>query len=165
MVSLNGTLLVQFVNFFLLVVLLRMFAYKPLLAIMNERKQRIANDLSSAEEARIASEALLAKYQQMQKDANVKAEAIISEAEKNAEQLAQAHLSELREQLAREKSIAHKEISLERERILSEIRSEVVVISMAVAEQVLRRELSAAVEDSYIDDAIARLGSKSVGLQ
>lgn len=165
MVSLNGTLFVQFLNFFILVAILAKFAYKPLLKVMDERRNRIESDLENAKKARIAAEHLQEEYKQHIKKARQDAEEIIDEAKQNAEQLAQAHLTELREQLAREKELAHKEIALERERVISEIRSEVVAISMAVAEKVIRKELTAPVDDSYINDAIAKMDSKGVGLQ
>lgn len=44
-----GTILAQMLNFFILVWLLARFAYKPLLAMMTERKERIAKDLEAAE--------------------------------------------------------------------------------------------------------------------
>ena len=46
-----GTILAQMLNFFILVWLLARFAYKPLLAMMTERKERIAKDLEAAEKA------------------------------------------------------------------------------------------------------------------
>ena len=42
-----GTILAQMLNFFILVWLLARFAYKPLLAMMTERKERIAKDLEA----------------------------------------------------------------------------------------------------------------------
>ena len=46
-----GTILAQMLNFFILVWLLARFAYKPLLAMMTERKERIAKDLEAAEKS------------------------------------------------------------------------------------------------------------------
>lgn len=131
---------------------------------MAERRQRIEDDLANAEKARIAAEHLQEEYKQNIKEARQEAQKIIDEAQKNAEQLAQTHLSELRDQLAREKEMAHKEIKLERERVLSELRSEVVTISMAVAEKVLRKEITAGIDDGFINDAIGKIDSKGVGL-
>ena len=54
-----GTILAQMLNFFILVWLLARFAYKPLLAMMTERKERIAKDLEAAEQARAETEKFL----------------------------------------------------------------------------------------------------------
>ncbi|WP_443867600.1 ATP synthase F0 subunit B, partial [Megasphaera sp.] len=42
MVSINGTLLFQFINFFVLVAILAKFAYKPLLKLLEVRRIKIA---------------------------------------------------------------------------------------------------------------------------
>ena len=57
-----GTILAQMLNFFILVWLLARFAYKPLLAMMTERKERIAKDLEAAEQARAETEKCKADY-------------------------------------------------------------------------------------------------------
>ncbi len=57
-----GTILAQMLNFFILVWLLARFAYKPLLAMMTERKERIAKDLEAAEKARVEAEGFKADY-------------------------------------------------------------------------------------------------------
>lgn len=165
MITLNGTLFVQFLNFFILVAILAKFAYKPILRVMEERRQKIANDLASAEEARIAAEHLQEEYKQQIVKAHQEAKEIVDRAMKNAEELAQARLEELRAQIAREQENARKEISLERDRVLAEIRQEVVGISMAVAGKVIRKELSEKDNEMFIHEAIDKLNGQSVGLQ
>jgi len=49
-----GTILAQMLNFFILVWLLARFAYKPLLAMMTERKERIAKDLEALQAEHVA---------------------------------------------------------------------------------------------------------------
>ena len=51
-----GTILAQMLNFFILVWILHRFAYKPLVGMMNARKEQIANDLASAEQSRLEAE-------------------------------------------------------------------------------------------------------------
>ena len=62
MVDLNGTVIAKFLNFFILVAILAKFAYKPICGVMEERKNRIANDLETAEQARTDAEAMKAEY-------------------------------------------------------------------------------------------------------
>ena len=56
MVSINGTLLFQFINFFVLVAILAKFAYKPLLKVLEDRRNKIASDLDNAAKARETAE-------------------------------------------------------------------------------------------------------------
>lgn len=62
MVNFNATLIAQILNFLVLVIVLAKFAYKPLCNIMDERKNKIASDLESAEKAKTDAEAVKAEY-------------------------------------------------------------------------------------------------------
>ena len=85
MISINGTLLFQFLNFFVLVAILAKFAYKPMLKVLEERRNKISSDLNDAEQSRLAAEKLKADYEQQLQTAQEKAQAIIDKAVKQAE--------------------------------------------------------------------------------
>ena len=80
MVDLNGTLVLQILNFIVLVLILAKYAYKPLLQTMEERKRRIENDLTSAEQAREEAAALKAEYTAQLQEARKEAQGIIETA-------------------------------------------------------------------------------------
>ena len=141
MVSLNGTLLFQFINFFILVAILAKFAYKPLLKVLEERRNKIASDLDEAAKARQDADKLKADYEAQIRDAQAKAQAIVDKAVKQADKEAQAQLDAIRAQIAREKQIAQTEIANEREAAIREMRKEVVTLSMAVAEKLLKKNM------------------------
>ena len=82
MISINGTLLFQFLNFFVLVAILAKFAYKPMLKVLEERRNKISSDLNDAEQSRLAAEKLKADYEQQLQTAQEKAQAIIDKAVK-----------------------------------------------------------------------------------
>lgn len=164
MIELNGTLLAQFINFFILVAILAKFAYKPILKVMQERQERIANDLEGAEKARISAEQLEIKYKEQLTAARREAQAIVDKAAKQAEVQTQAQLAEVREQIAREKTQAQAEIIREREKAMRELRQEVVSLSVAVAGKVIGKNIDAGANSGLIHEAIEKLDSKSVGL-
>ena len=62
MVDVNATLIAQILNFLVLLAILAKFAYKPLLKAMDDRRNRIINDLDSAEQTRLDAEALKEQY-------------------------------------------------------------------------------------------------------
>lgn len=128
MVDINGTLIFQFVNFIVLVLILAKFAYKPLLKVMEERRERIEIDLHEAAQAKEDAAQLKADYEQQLRDARAQAQAIVDKAVKVADQEAQAHVQAIREQIAREKEIAQAEIVNEREIALKQMRQEVVFL-------------------------------------
>ena len=63
MVDLNGTLLMQIVNFIILCPILGHFCYKPVLKVLDDRKARIKNDLDSAAQSKAAAEELKVSYE------------------------------------------------------------------------------------------------------
>ena len=70
MIDINGTLLIQFLNFFVLVAILAKFAYKPILKTLEDRRNKIASDLNNAQAARDAAEKMKADYQEQIKNAH-----------------------------------------------------------------------------------------------
>ena len=164
MVELNGTLLVQSINFFILVAILAKFAYKPLLKVMEARSERIARDLTGAEEAKAKAEALRVEYEAQLADARREAQMIIEKAVKQAEADSQAQIKELREQLAREKEQARQDIVREREKAMRQLREEVVTLSVAIAGKVVAKEIDSKANAALINDAIEKLDGKAIGL-
>ena len=157
MVSLNGTLLFQFINFFILVAILAKFAYKPLLKVLEERRNKIASDLDEAAKARQDADKLKADYEAQIRDAQAKAQAIVDKAFKQADKEAQAQLDAIRAQIAREKQIAQTEIANEREAAIREMRKEVVTLSMAVAEKLLKKNMDTDMNAKLVAECINQL--------
>ena len=85
MVNLNATLIAQILNFLFLVFVLAKFAYKPLLNIMEERKNKIAADLEAADAAKAEAEAVKSEYAAKLADARQEAQAIVEAARKSAQ--------------------------------------------------------------------------------
>ena len=162
MISINGTLLFQFLNFFVLVAILAKFAYKPMLKVLEERRNKISSDLNDAEQSRLAAEKLKADYEQQLQTAQEKAQAIIDKAVKQAEAEGQAQLDAIRTQIAREKELAHAEIVSEREAALREMRQEVVSLSMAVAEKLLEKNMNTDMNSKLIKECMERMDAKQL---
>ena len=164
MVELNGTLIAQFLNFFILVAVLAKFAYKPLLQVMQERQERIEGDLKGAEEANARAQQLEAECKAQLQAARQEAQAIIEKAEKQIEADTAAQLTEVRAQIAREKDQAQQEIAREREAAMRRIREEVVTLSVALAGKVVGKNMDSDANARLINEAIKKLDGKSIGL-
>ena len=76
MVELNGTLLIQIINFVILCAILGHFCYKPVLKVLDERKNRIKSDLDSAAASKADAEKLKESYEEQLRDAQAKAQEI-----------------------------------------------------------------------------------------
>lgn len=160
MVSINGTLIFQIINFVVLVAILARFAYKPLLKVLEERREKISSDLDSAAKNRAEAEKLKADYEKQLQNARAEAQAIIDKAVKQADKEAQAQLDAIRAQIDREKQVAQAEIKNEREAAIKEMRNEVVNLSMAVAEKLLQKNMDTAINAKLVADCIQKLDAR-----
>ncbi|HUD48868.1 MAG TPA: F0F1 ATP synthase subunit B [Candidatus Baltobacteraceae bacterium] len=125
--------LAQVVSFSLVAFLLFKFAYKPILTILEERRQRIAEGLANAD--KIKQE--LARTQAMQREvlekANVQATKLIEEARAAA---ARVQEQETQKAIAQAEQIitkAREATTLERQRMLTDLKREVVGLVVQVA--------------------------------
>ena len=159
-----GTILAQMLNFFILVWLLARFGYKPLLAMMTERKERIAKDLEAAEKARAEAEEFKADYAAQISNARVEAQQIVEKAIQEAENTTREQLATAREQIEQEKNRARQDIAIERDRAMNSLRNEVVSLSVAMAGKVVAKDMNSETNTKLIEDAIRQLDSKTIGL-
>ena len=85
----------QVVSFSIVVLLLKRFAYKPILALLEERRQRIAEGLLNAEKIKQQLSEAERRYEEILAKANVDAQKLIDEARESS-----AHLAERKQQEA-----------------------------------------------------------------
>ena len=159
-----GTILAQMLNFFILVWILARFAYKPLVSMMQERKERIAKDLADAQAARNEAEQFKADYAAQIANARQEAQQIVEKAVQQAEATTREQLAAAREQIEREKERARQDIVNERDRAINNLRNEVISLSVAMATKVVAKDMDSETNTKLIEDAIAKLDSKTIGL-
>ena len=159
-----GTILAQMLNFFILVWILARFAYKPLVSMMQERKERIAKDLADAQVARNEAEQFKADYAAQIANARQEAQQIVEKAVQQAEATTREQLAAAREQIEHEKERARQDIVNERDRAMNNLRNEVISLSVAMATKVVAKDMDSETNTKLIEDAIAKLDSKTIGL-
>lgn len=136
-----GTLLVQIINFAIVLVVLSAWLYKPLTNVLRKRRATIEKGL---EDARVASEA----RENAEKDAaSILAEAqtnaaqIIRDAKEKAEETGRSVKADVEVDIAKMRKDAMIEIEAERERALSEIRTHVATLAIAAAQKLVGEAL------------------------
>lgn len=159
-----GTILAQMLNFFILVWILHRFAYKPLVGMMNARKEQIANDLASAEQSRLEAEQIKADYAAQIAKARQEAQEIVEKAHHQAKLSTAEEVAAARSQIENEKERARQDIAIERDRAMNSLRNEVVSLSVAMAGKVVAKDMNCETNTKLIEDAIRQLDSKTIGL-
>ncbi|MFQ5812837.1 MAG: F0F1 ATP synthase subunit B, partial [Anaerolineae bacterium] len=124
--GINGPfLLSQIVNFLILFAALYFLLWKRVLKMFEERKQRIAQGLADAEQARKDRERAEAEYQQRIERAEQKREEILAQAAREGEQAREEVLAEARAEAERIIAASKAEVERERQEMLAELRGQV----------------------------------------
>lgn len=151
-----GLLFWTLISFFVLLFLLRKFAWKPILGAVNSREEGIKDALAAAEKARLEMENLHADNERILKEARLERETLLKEAREikakmisDAKEEAQSQASKMIEQ-------AQTAIESEKKAAMAELKNQVASLSLEIAEKVVRKELSN--KDSQIKLVESMLG-------
>jgi F-type H+-transporting ATPase subunit b len=136
-----GTFFWMLLMFIILLIILRKFAWKPILNALENREKSIEDSLRSAERAReemeelkLDNEKIMAEARlerdNMLKDTKQTGEKILSDAREKASEEARLLLEATREAIENEKTLA-----------VDEIRRQVAELSVEIAEKILREKL------------------------
>lgn len=134
-------LLSQIVNFLILFVALYFLLWKRVLKALDARRQRIQEGLEKAERAEEELARAQAAYAEKVAGGEAEAGRIKAEAREAAEQARASVLSEARAQAEKMLADGRVQIDLERQRMLQELRGQVVTLTIAAANKVLGEAL------------------------
>jgi F-type H+-transporting ATPase subunit b len=148
-------LLGQILSFTLLLIVLRLLVYKPVLKLLDERRERIQEGLNAADRGREQGEQAAREAQAQMETARREGQQIIA----NAQQVAQRIQEEGRQQALQQQDAmlerARSEIQLERDSAISELRREFADLTISAAEKVIGQSLDRSAHQRLIDRAIA----------
>lgn len=148
-------LIAQVVNFFVLLFILRLVAYKPILKMLDERKQRIAEGLNAAEIARAEAASAQANIQAQLDQARKEGQEIVA----NAQGIATRIQADAREQSAKDREAALErarvEIQQERDQAIASLRGEFADITVSAAEKVINQSLDRQAHQRVIEETLA----------
>lgn len=136
-----GYLLVQVFNFLAMFVVLRAWVYKPIMGILEKRRETIAQGL---EDARIAEEARANAESDAQKitlEAQSKATSIINEATERADKVVVEIKAEAENEISKERKATLAEVEEERARMLGDLRGQVAALAIAAAQKLVGEAL------------------------
>lgn len=148
------TFIAQIVNFIILMVLLRMFLYKPIINAMDERERKIAERLDEAEEKRQQAEEEAQQYREQRQQIDEERRRIMDEAHDDAKQQRQEMIDEARDEVAEEKSAWYAALERQKEQFLQDLRqrasTQVVTITRRVLSDLADTELERQIVRGFI---------------
>ena len=153
-----STAIFAIINFAILVVLLKVFLYKPVCNMLNSRKQEVANNLKSAEDAKLEAQKLKDEYAAQIQNARSEAQDIINQATKIGEQTKADIVNEAREEATRLVAKAQDEIVREKTEALNEIRNEIADLAVLAASKVVGKTIDVADHQNMVNNFVKEVG-------
>lgn len=149
-----GLILWTILTFLIVLVILQRTAWKPLLAALTAREEKIRSSLHDAEEARQQAQRLLEENRKQLAAAEEQSQRIIKEGRDMAERL-KAEILEKANASAQQAVVqAREEIQREKESALTQLRSEVADLAIMAAGKILDANLDDAKQRAIVDAAI-----------
>ena len=147
-----GLLFWMVVIFGLVFFLLWKFGFPIITEMVDKRNHTIEKTLKDAKEVEAQMSAMLEEHAQMLEDARKEQAQILREAADTRSKLIADAKEQAREEAAKILADARSEIAAEKEAALRDVRKEVAVLSVSIAEKILRKELADEGEQKeYID--------------
>lgn len=157
-----GYILVQIFNFAILFVVLRVWVYKPVVTMLETRRDTIAQGL---EDARIATEArgnAEAEAEKVLADAQSKASEVMREATQRAEDAAKDIKAAAEADVVKAREDALASVDTEREQLLSDVRGQIAALAMAATQKLIGEALDDKRQRVLIDDFFSGLKGDKV---
>jgi F-type H+-transporting ATPase subunit b len=145
------------ITFLLLLTALAKFAWKPLLNILKEREDFIKSSLNDAEKAQQELARLNAEGEVIINKARGEAQSILAQGKAAATKLKDETLNDAKEKANMVIADAEKQIQVQKEKAIAEIKGEVVNLSLSVAEKLIKKNLSADDNKALIDESLTHV--------
>ena len=148
-------ILAQILSFSVVAFVLWKFAFKPVVATLDDRQQKIASGLQYAEEMKAKLHAANEESSALLKKAQLEATRIIEEARKTAKDHLEKQTKEASAKVSDVLAKGQQAIELEHKKMVADARSEIARLVVATTERVLAKKLTDADRGAY-NDAAAR---------
>ncbi|HIE64785.1 MAG: F0F1 ATP synthase subunit B [Nitrospira sp.] len=149
-----GLMIWTVVSFLLLLALLKQFAYKPILDLMEGREKSIKNAIDDSERGRAEAESLLFEYKKQLEEGRGEVQKMIEEGRAAGEILRKEILSKASEESKDLVKKAQEEIEREKQKALIELQAQVAELSIQVASKMVQNNLSAQDHNKLIEGAL-----------
>ena len=152
-----GLVLWLWITFGIILVILRFTAWDRITGALDKRSKKIASDLEAGRQAQEKASVVLAEYEATIKRGKAEAARLIEDARTEAARLREDMLEKSWAEVRDQKAKAAQEIEKARETAEMGIRSQIVEMSFAIANVVLRREISTPDNRTFVEEFADRL--------
>ena len=147
------------ITFLLLLYVLAKFAWKPLLKMLEDRENLIKSSLKDAEKAKLELESLTQESEAITAKARSEAQSILAESKSAADKVKEDTIAKAKEQAIKIRDDAKKQIEVEKDKAISDIKQEVVNLTLSVAEKLINKNLNNADNKSLVEESLKKVKS------
>lgn len=155
MLHLDANIIWTFINILILYLLLRMFLFKPINKIMDERAKKIQDDLDNAKKSKEEAEQMRADYNETLATASDKARQIVEEAVGQAESECSEIMARAEKENLQLYQSTQKSIENERKRSVQEAQSQIADLAIAAASKIIAKNVDDSSNRQIVDEFLA----------
>jgi F-type H+-transporting ATPase subunit b len=152
-----GLIIWTIVTFVLLLIVLRKFAWKPLLAALHDRESSIRGTLEHAENTKAEAERILEENRAQLAKAGEEAKKVLAEGRALGEKLKNEIVEQANAQSRRMVDQARLEIERDKDAAIAQLRGEVATLALEAAGKILNETLDARKHKALIDESLSNL--------
>lgn len=145
------------VIFAVLMLLIKHYAWGPVSDMMEKRRQRIINDLDSADSQRKKADILVSEREAALKNSRQEATQILSDAKSNAQKTSKEIVADANDGASSIRKKAELDAKKAKAEALTAARSQVADISVLIAEKIISKNLTAEDQKDLVDQFIKGL--------
>lgn len=150
-------LLTQILNFIIVLFVLNRFLYKPILRVLEERRQKIEEGLAWSEKARLEEEKMNKRKQELLREAKDEARVILENAKKDAKRLKDEIVASGHTEVAALKVRQQQELVAQHEQMSRELSVQTVDIAAAMVKQILPEVLTSDDQHRVISSQLKKI--------
>ncbi len=161
LVSINAdTIIFTLINTLIIFLLYKFLLHNKVMAILDERKAKIGEQMKAAQDAQAQAEAVQKEYAERLAQSKEEAAQIVSAAVKRAGEREAEIMAQAQQDAAALKQKAEESIALEKKKALNEIKDQISDIVIMASEKVCEKEISKTDNEALIGSFIARVGNE-----
>jgi F-type H+-transporting ATPase subunit b len=155
----GGLLVSQIVNFLILMVILRVTLYQPILNMLEQRRQRVAQSMKDAERVNAAAREAEHDKSKVLDEARREAQEVRALATRDAEKIAQDIRSRAEQEATEIRRKAQTDAQAQSEAALADANKQIADLAILATQQILGRELANRGEqERFVAEFLAQQG-------
>src|SRR6056297_1191896 len=158
LVEFSWNFVFQIINTIILYLVLKKFLFVPVTEFIQGRKDEIKSSYDDAENTKEEAESLKKEYEEKLDNIKEEGQEILIKAQKKADERDSEIIKDSKEQAAKLKEKAEKDIEIEKKKALNDVKDEISTIAMMAASKVLGNEVDKDKNKQLVDDFIKEVG-------